>query len=257
MNRLLIGNADKTEQLLKTSGAFLLIDDGEICDAFLETFPTARDFDPHKHHFNPLEGMDYKKARDFADLVYGVSPQGANTLTVRNGKRALVKLLLEQPTGLDALPTPKTPAEEEAVGMIQDLLVSPILKGVLCGHTNIKFSPNRKFVARIDRAELGDFDALVLGNLLIGQFQGQVILPDGGFYLREFHTSLIRQNRLIAGLNSFAEVSKTLEQALVGIKDKVIYRTSPQDAEKLIVYTRHVEPNILVRQTGLEYTPSE
>jgi len=131
MNRLLIGNADKTEQLLKTSGAFLLIDDGEICDAFLETFPTARDFDPHKHHFNPLEGMDYKKARDFADLVYGVSPQGANTLTVRNGKRALVKLLLEQPTGLDALPTPKTPAEEEAVGMIQDLLVSPISK-VFC-----------------------------------------------------------------------------------------------------------------------------
>ena len=48
-----------------------------------------------KHSFNPLTNIDYKKAREIADILYTVSPQGENTLTVRNGKRALLKMLLE------------------------------------------------------------------------------------------------------------------------------------------------------------------
>jgi hypothetical protein len=51
----------------------------------------ARVFDPAKHSFNPLKDMNYKKARALADVLYTISPQGENTLTVRNGKRALLK----------------------------------------------------------------------------------------------------------------------------------------------------------------------
>ena len=52
--------------------------------------PRARVFDPHKHCFNPLKDIDYKKAREIADVLYTIAPQGENTLTVRNGKRALL-----------------------------------------------------------------------------------------------------------------------------------------------------------------------
>jgi hypothetical protein len=44
-----------------------------------------------------------------------------------------------------------------------------------------------KVFARLNRAELGDFDAFVFGTLLISQFKGQVIVPDFGFYGRESH----------------------------------------------------------------------
>jgi hypothetical protein len=48
-------------------------------------------FDPLKHSFNPLKDIDYKKARELADVLYTISPQGENTLTVGNGRRALLK----------------------------------------------------------------------------------------------------------------------------------------------------------------------
>jgi hypothetical protein len=36
----------------------------------------ARIFDPAKHSFNPLKGIDYRKARALADVLYTASPQG-------------------------------------------------------------------------------------------------------------------------------------------------------------------------------------
>ena len=84
--------------------------------------------------------------------------------------------------------------------MIRRLMRSPVLRRVLCNPTNFTFKPNSVNMARIDRAELGDFDALVLGLLLISQFKGQVVVPDFGFYGRDAHVSLIRQKRLIAGV---------------------------------------------------------
>jgi hypothetical protein len=52
-------------------------------------------FDPMKHSFNPLKGIEYERARELAELFYTIFPQGDNTLTVRNGKRALLKALLK------------------------------------------------------------------------------------------------------------------------------------------------------------------
>jgi hypothetical protein len=92
MNKIIIGLADKTEALYTKQG-FLLIDDGPICDAFLKRFKRAKEFDPHKHSFNPLSGMTYRKARDLVSVFYG--SEGKDTLTVRNGKRALTRMLME------------------------------------------------------------------------------------------------------------------------------------------------------------------
>lgn len=252
-NKLLIGTADKTEQLLDTTEPFLLIDDGPIAQAFAKHFPKAKIFNPRRHSFNPLP-LAYKQARQFAATLYTASPEGENTLTVRNGRRELTKLLLGGITRLSDVPSPETtkdPMLREALAMIEDILLSPVLRRVLCRKPNFTFEGS--IIAKLDRAELGDTDAFVLAQLLIGQFQGQIIVPDGGFYLRDFHMSVIRQNRLTAGLTFLEEVPVRLRQALLSIKDKVIYRTTRDDAERLVFYTKHTEPRNLSDQQGNDF----
>lgn len=247
MNSFLIGSNDFTGTLLGIAPpGFLLIDDGPIADAFLECFPKAKLFAPSVHSFNPLKGIDYKRARDFADILYSASPQGENTLTVRNGRRALVKLLLANTTGqLDGITgNASDPAIAEALATIDDLLVSPVLRSVLCGGGEpFRFGRKQSVVARLDRAELGDFDALILALFLIGQHKGQVILSDGGFYLRPLHMSLMRQDRLTVGLRFLSELPLTLRHAVLAIEDKRLMRLLPDDAETLIGFTEHPSGN--------------
>jgi hypothetical protein len=136
MNTLHVGFS-KSIDLPK--GGYLLIDD-EVRD-----IPRSRVFDPMKHCFNPLKGIEYKRARELAELFYTISPQGDNTLTVRNGKRAMLRALMKA----DRLDRVK--GDEEVSALIDDLLVSPVLRRVLCSPTNFSFNPNSVIQARIDR----------------------------------------------------------------------------------------------------------
>lgn len=223
MNQLHVGFTKKIE--LPKSGCLFIHD--EVPDV-----PRARIFDPLKHCFNPLKDIDYKKARELADLLYTISPQGENTLTVRNGKRALLKALL------GAKRFDRIQGDEEVEGMVGDLLASPLLTRVLCNSTNFSFNPNSVILARINRAELGDFDALVLGLLLTAQYKGQVVIPDFGFYGRDAHIGLVRESRLIAGVNTLAELGPKLRQSVLLIKDKVAAGATAEDAETLAGYAR-------------------
>jgi hypothetical protein len=113
-------------------------------------------------------------------------------------------MLLDGPERLDKLPRDYGKTEVgplEAIATVDELMMSPVLKRVLCNPTNFSFNPNSKILARIDRAELGDFDSLVLGLLLMAHFKGQLVVPDFGFYGRDLHQAYIREQRLIAGVN--------------------------------------------------------
>jgi hypothetical protein len=237
VNHLLIGTDDHTQRLLNISKPrFLLIDDGPIADAFLTQFPKARPFDPAVHSFDPLAGMDYPRARAFADALYAASPQGENTLTVRNGKRALAKLALATTARLDNITgDTKDPAIAEALATIDDALLSPVLRRVLCGNPNFRFGEGTT-VAKLDRSAIGDFDAFVLATLLIARHKAQIIIPDFGFYGRPFHVPLMRQNRLTAGVRVLAELEPKLRQAVLTIKDKSAHNTTADDAETLAQY---------------------
>lgn len=231
VNHLLLGTADKTQRLLSLARrGFLLIDDGPIADAFLANLK-AREFDPNTHTFNPLRAIDYPRARLIAETIYGAYPQGQDTLTVRNGKRALARMLLSGADRLDKLGDNADPGAEEALATVADMLLSPVLRQVLCNPTNFSFRGS--VVARLNRAGLGDFDAFVLASLLIGQHKGQVIVPDFGFYGRPLHMSLIRQRRLIAGLNFLDEVPRNLAQALLSIPEKEGRGCTYEDAQTL------------------------
>ena len=129
--------------------------------------------------------------------------------------------------------------EKEAKAMIDDLLLSPILKDVLCKAPNFEIkdgNPPSSIVARINRAELGDYDSLVLASLLVFQFKGQVIVSDFGFYARPFYTSLIRQNRLAVGVNCLAELPKDLQQMCLLMEEKVGFQCTYDDAVTLAQY---------------------
>jgi hypothetical protein len=227
-NQLHVGFKKKIE---KPKGWWLSIDD-EVAE-----HPKGRVFDPLKHCFNPLRGLDYKRARELAELLYTISPQGDNTLTVRNGKRALLKALLKA-NRLDRVKGPK--GDEEVGALIADILVSPVLRKVLCTDgQDFSFSgPNAKISARINRVELGDFDALVLGLLLMSHFEGQLVVPDLGFYGRDIHSRLIREERLIAGVNFLDELPHDLRKAVLLIGNKVPAGTTVEDAEELAKYER-------------------
>lgn len=229
LNKLYIGFQKNIEL---PQGGFLYIDDE------VPAVPRSRIFDPAKHFFNPLKHIEYKKAREIADILYTVSPQGESTLTVRNGKRALLAMLLEGKERLDKLGEGSGAGAIEAAETVNDVLVSPVLRRVLCNPTNFSFNPRSIILARVNRAELGDFDALVLGLLLMAHFRGQVVVPDFGFYGRELHANLIRENRLIAGVYTFAELSPRLRQNVLLIPDKVPSGTTFEDAVLLARYKK-------------------
>lgn len=241
MNSLYVG-LTKTVELPKRG--YLFIDD-EIPDV-----PRARVFDVKKHSFNPLEKITPKEAREIAEVLYTIAPQGENTLTVRNGRRALLKAMLganrlDRIFGEEEIWKRKrenTP-EDEARAMIEDLLTSPVLRNVLCNDTNFSFNRNSRILARINRAELGDFDALVLGLFLMFHFKGQLVIPDFGFYGRDVHTNFLRQNRLIAGVHFLDELSPALQRNILLIKDKVASRATFQDAATLAQYDCKFPPH--------------
>jgi len=218
-----------------------------------------------ERHFLPQLGTKKLVDLSFEDVAHctkAAPPGEANhALAVAHiflrwcGRRALTKLFSSGAICLSDFPSPNEtsdPIEKEALAMIDDMLLSPVLKRVLCRKPNFAFAGST--IAKINRADLGDYDAFLLACMLVGQFRGQVIVPDFGFYGREFHTSLIRQNRLIAGLNSLSEVSSPLQQALMGIKDKTVYRTTREDAERLMFYIDPAgNPSRLVEQEGSNY----
>lgn len=242
MNVLIVGR-DKTNTFLQylrqLTHPFLLIDGGSLIDALLPTYrkeisqKTLTHFQVKKHSFNTLENNNHKRAREIAASIYAASPYGDSTLTVRNGRRALAKLTLEA-TYLDTITgDKKNPAIAEALATLDDMFLSPVLKKVLCKPTN--FPLDGTILARLNRAELGEFDYKILVYLLLATYKGQVVAPEFGSFGTEHHVSLIDQDRLIAGMNFLDEIPK-LKNQLVLIEDKILKHCTTDDAETLAPY---------------------
>jgi hypothetical protein len=70
----------------------------------------------------------------------------------------------------------------------------------------------------------------------MAHFKGQIIVPDFGFYGREAHTGLIREGRLIAGVNTLSEVPVELRKALLRMPNIIASRATYEDAETLAAY---------------------
>ena len=94
---------------------------------------------------------------------------------------------------------------------------------------------------RLDRKLLRDFDCFVLAHLVIAQYRGQVVIPDFGFYGRDYLTYLLPDDRLIAGVNFLAELKSddphrpVMQQALL-LEEKEGHRCTNEDAQILADY---------------------
>lgn len=236
MNVLIVGS-DKTPILKHLRHPFLFIDDGDLC-AGIKHPPRRKvlEFDVSIHSFNPLKDIDYKRARDFAKVLDAAFPEGANTLTTRNARFTLLKSLLDNPSDLETLvpmPDKKDTGATDAYQKIQTLLLSPVLKDVLTRPTNMSFKGT--IVAKLNRAELGDFDCFILAQLLISLYPGLVVIPDYGFYACGFHGSLFREKRMVVGINSFAEAPE-IKQRLLLSEQRIASRCTADDAKILAPY---------------------
>lgn len=203
----------------------------------------ARYFDPRIHSFNPLKGIDYRKACDIVDVFEALFCVTNGTLTETTGLDCIAEALDRIPdsgktiASLDGLiPEPdkkSSTGEVWAYGKLRRLMRSPILKRMLCSPTNFSFNPRSTIMARVNRAELSEFDALAVGLFLIAHFRGNIIVPDFGFYGRDTHTALIRENRLIAGVHSLDDLPDKLRRAVLTIEDKTITGALYDDAVEL------------------------
>jgi hypothetical protein len=236
MNALLLGVGDKTKQILeRLQPPCLLIDDGPIIDA-IKPRKSFVYFDVHEHSVDVLNGMNYRRARDFLSLLNVAFPEGENTLTRKNANFLILEALLDQPKDLKTLVAPtKDPASVEACQKIQTLLLSPILKNVLTKQANIEL--NTTVLVRLDKKRVPQFDALVVAHLLIMLYRHQVVITDFGHYGRDYLTSLIREERLICGVRSLSQLSDELRDEVLLMDDKEGYRCTVEDAEALAGFT--------------------
>jgi hypothetical protein len=71
-----------------------------------------------------------------------------------------------------------------------------------------------------------------------GHTEVQIVVPDFGFYGRDIHSRLIREERVIAGVNTLNELPPKLRQMALLIKDKQASGATVEDAEELARYER-------------------
>jgi len=226
---------------------FLLIDDGTIIDSLdlpkrrkdKSAFPKVTRFDPERHHFNPLKDIDYFRERELVSVLDSISPRGDGTLTKDTGLTLVLRNLRQyKPKYLKHLvPRPDgraTTGHVWAYDKVDEILLSPVLESVFSKARN--FPINGILIARLDPAVLGEYDCRVLGNFLISQYPGTVVLTDFPLYAGKHHLRLIRQHRLFAGINTFDEVPQFKQQLLL-IDEKKASHCTPDDAETLFKFT--------------------
>jgi hypothetical protein len=101
-----------------------------------------------------------------------------------------------------------------------------------------KFDKDRVTAAVLNRKVIGERAALTIGLFLISHYPGQLVIPDFGFYGREAHASLVREKRLVAGVNTLQELTPKLRQTLLLMQEKTGKGTTYQDAETLARYAK-------------------
>lgn len=143
MNKLYVG---RQKQIELPKGIFLYIDDD------VPRVPLAQTFDPHHYSIDALKRITKHQARELAELLYTIVPNGADTLTVRDGRRALAPALFDAER-FDKIST----KEKEAQAMIDDILFLPVLRNALCGeHPTFAIKRPTVILARLNRSEIGE-----------------------------------------------------------------------------------------------------
>jgi hypothetical protein len=205
-------------------------------------------FDPRRHSFNPFPDCSYLSAVYFIEVLDALFPRGGSTLTKDMGLDLILTTLLSSrsPSLRTLLPKPNklsSPGHLWAYSKLQRIFLSPILSRVFDpSRHQFTFHPHRPILARIDKQDLGDFDAKFIALMLIAYYKGQLVIPDYADYALDSHIRLIQQKRLIAGINHFAELPTRLRAAMMLIPDKTPAGALYDDAALLAKFA-HLRPD--------------
>jgi hypothetical protein len=221
-------------------GACLFIGD-EVPE--LPRWRRAKVFEPGEHSINLLEKMSYKRACGIVDMFDAAFTRGDGTLTKDTGLEFIASSLERHPKTLEELvPEPDKKSSTGhvwAYGKVQKILRSPVLRSVFCKPTNFPFKKSTLVLARLNRAEFGDFECQMIGLALIAGYPGQIVVEDGDSYLRDGHVYLIREDRLKVGFRKLSTLKRRapdLHDELLCIPDKGGSGATFEDAETLARY---------------------
>jgi hypothetical protein len=159
-------------------------------------------------------------------------------MTYRNGRRALTRLLMDA-NRLDRLRYTRNDDDQEAKGVVEDILLSPLLRTALGKPIPRWFFSGATIIARLNRKEMGEDDAKFVASVLISKHMGPVVIDDFGCYARPFHSALIREDRLIAGVSTLSELDEKLRQTCLLMETEPLGCTY-DDAALLAKYAGHV-----------------
>lgn len=238
---MLIIGADKTDTFRNAilnphfPRTFLLVDDGTVIDCLdLPKRRQIKRLDFTKDSFNPFV-RDYLRARQIVEILGHAWDGGSSTLTKETGLTFILEQLLTKPRPLAKLiPTPdknSTTGHIWAHDKIKEILLSPVLYHVF--NKQPSFDLEGTIIARLDRS-LARFDRFLLGNLLMAEYKGQIVVPTFGSYACPFHIDML--DRMTVGLNSLDEprITPEMRHGLLMMQPTKLFRF-----RRLEVYTHH------------------
>jgi hypothetical protein len=130
---------------------------------------------------------------------------------------------------------------------VGELLLSPLVRSII-GQRRSTFSLERGHIvlANLDRKLLGDQTAFLLGCLLLSRSTGTVYISDLGFFGTDYLASKLPEDRFTLSGRFLDELPARLEQAVLTIEQKYVFRTNRADAERLAFYVGAQNPTVLM-----------
>jgi hypothetical protein len=217
MNRLEIGIAETPFEY--PQGSLVITDDqtpkrGEVL------------FDYSEHGLSPLP-LKYPMNREFAAALW----PDKDLMTYRNGQMALADHVVKADR-LDHIKYTTSDDDKEVRRVVKNVLLSPLLKKMLRKPIPRWLNSGSTVLARLNRKEIGDFDAQIIANILMLVFKGPVAIEDFGGYARDHHARLIREGRLIARVRKLSQLPEKIEDVR-HLMENVPIGCSYDDAVKL------------------------
>jgi hypothetical protein len=129
---------------------------------------------------------------------------------------------------------------------VGELLTSPVIRNIIGQkHSTFSLSPGNIIIANLDRSKIGDQTAFLLASLLLARSQGPLYINGLGFFEGDHLAGILRQDRVTVALQFLEELPKKLQQAVLAIDDKYVFKTTREDAERLAFYVGVSNPAVL------------
>ncbi len=229
----------------------------------------------HPFGFNVLNGVRpddrYRVAKDICAVFDVVFPEGPSTLTRRRSSTLLLNALLvimeaPRPNFL-SVPrflsdnTYRTELLRQCTNPVvlefwkkdfldwrdddtlplkakcNELFASPLVRNILGQqHSTFSLEPGRVVLVNLSRARLGDATAFLLACLILSRTQGYVYLTDTGFLGSDALASALQEERFTIVCRYLDELPTKLRQAALSIGEKIVFRSTKEDAERLAPY---------------------